>query len=287
MTQYDFNTNYSVKNSAPNSSSSFVPHGVPDMPSIRQLAHSDSNVNPFDGSDFLTYSTHLEEFLIPAFHSLDDSMKQYWTGIRVPTKDSFRFMRVKIAGGDKSLLVWADDLVEGRAKIPVASLSRGSHKFNSEKFSPRYHFMTSRYLSSRGNSVARVHRPVPFLVDYQMVIWAESKRDAEYILYQILVRFNPIAEFRMFDGKIEGNVQLIFGGSDDASEKEVGHDQNAKVRYEVSFTAEAWLPLPEVIVPTILGRITTVREREGQILLASKSQSVVTGGSLWYEPVQN
>lgn len=125
------------------------------------------------------------------------------------------------------------------------------------------------------------------MVDYKIIIWAESKHDAEYILYQVLIRFNPLAEFRMFDGKIEGNIQLRFGGSTDASDKEAGYDQYAKVRYEIQVTAEAWLPLPEQIVPTVLGRTTTLREKVGEILTASKSQTAVAGGSLWYEPIQD
>jgi hypothetical protein len=58
----------------------------------------------------------------------------------------------------------------------------------------------------------------------------------------------------MFDGKLEGNVQLRYGGAQDASDKEAGYDQHANVRYEVTTTAEAWLPLPEKIVPTVYGQ---------------------------------
>ncbi len=283
MPVHNFNSDFSVRG-APQS----IPHGLNEAPSIRQLSHAEGGRNPFDGSDFLSYENHLEEFVTPAFRALDDAMKQYWTGIRVPTKDSYRFMRVKIAGGDKSLLIWADDLQEGRARMPVAAISREGIEFNPEKYSPRYHAMTARYLSTRGDQAAKVYRPVPFLVDYKMVIWAESKRDAEYILYQVLTRFNPIAEFRMSDGKIEGNVQLRLGGSSDASDKETGYDQYAKVRYEIQTTAEAWLPLPEQIVPTVLGRSVLLKERVGEILLASQSQmSSGVGGSLWYEPIQD
>ncbi len=128
-------------------------------------------------------------------------------------------------------------------------------------------------------------KPVPFLVEYTLVIWAEHKRDAEFILYQVLTRFNPMAEFRMFDGKLEGNVQLRYGGAQDASDKEAGYDQAAKVRYEVTLTAEAWLPLPEKIVPTVLGRVSVLREMAGDILLAARGDS--TYPTPWVEPVNN
>lgn len=271
---------------APNlSERASLPHGAAELPSARQLSHAQGGKSKISGSDFMAYSSNLEEFLQPGFRSLDDAMKQYWSGIKVPTKNSYRFMRVKIAGGDKSLLVWADDLKEGRARLPLAALDRSSHEFNPEKFSPAYHAMTARYVSTRGNLAAKVYRPVPFLVEYKLTVWAEHKRDAEYILYQILTRFNPLAEFRMYDGKLEGNVQLRFGGSQDASDKESGYDQQANVRYEVTVTAEAWLPLPEKIVPTVLGRVTVLKEKIGQILLAAKGTGIIVNQPI--TPIQD
>lgn len=266
MPLYNFDNDFTVEQQRNNSPPTQVPSGLSEIPAVSQLSHVQGGRNPFDGNDFLAYPYHLEEYLIPGFRSLDDAMKQYWSGMRVPTKDSYRFMRVKIAGGDKSLLIWADDLKEGRARLPVASISRDGHNFNEEKFSPPYHSMTARYLSSRCDQAAKIYRPTPWLVDYKLVVWAERKRDAEYILYQTLTRFNPIAEFRMYDGKLRGNVQIRLGGSTDASEKEVGYDQYAAVRYEVNMVAEAWLPLPEKIIKTVLGRVDTFKESTGEIL---------------------
>ncbi len=257
---YDFNADIQLP------PSQHLPFGLSEMPAIRQTSHAEGGLTKIDGEDVLTYPYNLEEFLQPGFRSLDDAMKLYWSGIRVPTKESYRFMRVKIAGGDTSLLIWADDLKEGRVRLPLAAINRGSHEFNPQKFSPPYHAMTARYVNTRKNLVAKVFRPVPFLVEYTLTIWAEHKRDAEYILYQVLTRFNPLAEFRMFDGKLEGNVQLRFGGSQDASDKEAGYDQHANIRYEVTTTAEAWLPLPEKIVPTVLGRVSVLKEMTGEIL---------------------
>lgn len=285
MPVHDFNADVNVPSPAQRAA---LPHGLAELPAARQSSHAEGGRNLLDGSDFLAYPYHLEEFLQPGFRALDDAMKQYWSGIRVPTKDSYRFMRVKIAGGDKSLLLWADDLKEGRARLPLAALSREGHEFNPEKFSPPYHAMTARYVSTRADLAAKVFRPVPFLVEYNLTVWAEHKRDAEYILYQILTRFNPLAEFRMSDGKLEGNVQLRYGGSQDASDKEAGYDQHANVRYEVTTTAEAWLPLPEKIVKTVLGRVTILKERLGEILVASRSSSSGShGGNHWFEPLQD
>lgn len=263
MTVHNFNSDFSVQRPGTPTNLSI---GLNELPAARQSSHAEGGRRPMDGTDYLSYPSYLEEYLQPGFWSLDSAMKQYFSGIRVPTKDSYRFMRVKIAGGDRSLLIWADDLKEGRARLPLAAISREGHEFNPEKFSPHYHPLSARYLTSRGDLVAKVYRPVPYNVNYKITVWTERKRDAEYVIHQILTRYSPLAEFRMSDGKIAGNVQLKLGGCNDASDKEAGHDQHANVRYEITTTAEAWLPLPEQIVPTVLGRVTNIRERIGAVL---------------------
>lgn len=285
MPIHDFLVPNSEVNLLPQEVRNNLPFGAQEVPGVRQSSHVEGGRVGIDGSELGSHPTHLEEFLQPGFRALDDAMKQYWSGMRVPTKDSYRYMRVKVAGGDKSLLLWADDLKEGRVRLPLAVLDRTGHEFNPEKYSPAYHAMTARYLSTRGDRVAIVYRPVPFLVEYTLTIWAEHKRDAEYILYQVLTRFNPLAEFRMSDGKLEGNVQLRFGGSSDTSDKETGYDQHANVRYEVTTTAEAWLPLPEKIVPTVLGRVAVVREKLGEILVAAVGGA--SGASRWVKPAED
>ena len=152
--------------------------------------------------------------------------------------------------------------------------------------------MRRRYTSNRMDRVALVRRPIPFLVKYTLIVWAAWKRDAEYALSQIQSRFNPLAEFAMSDGHIYGNVQLRFEGSSDTSEKEAGFDQQAKTRYEFSMTAEAWLPLPETIVPTILGQVRVFKESAtNDLLFASRGvgpniepQTVPIVNNLWPTP---
>ena len=246
---------------------------------LRQVSHAQGGRLYYD-SPLQAVPGDVEEFLIPGFRSLDAAMRKYWSGIRVPTKDAYRFMRVKIAGGDRSLMVWADDLRGGRARLPVAALDRMGHEFNPEKYSPSTLPMAIKYPTRRGDLAVLVYRPLPYLVDYKMYIWGERKRDVDYILYQVLTKFSPLAEFWMSDGKIQGTVVVKFGGSTDASDKEVGADQHANVRYEVSMSVEAWLPLPEKVVPTVLGRAAVLKERVGSILLAN------AGTNRWFEPKQ-
>jgi hypothetical protein len=263
MPIYDFNADFGV----PASHTVAYPNGNGEIPGIRQSAHiEEGRFNIPDGVAVQDQSQYLEEFVVPGFRALDEAMKAYWTGIRVPTRDNYRFMRVKIAGGDKSVLIWNDEINEGKALMPLAAINRTGEEFNPDKFSPPYNAMTYRYLNAAGSMAAKVYRPTSWLVNYTLVVWAERKTHAEYIKYQVMSRFNPLAEFRMFDGHIQGNVQLRFGGVTDASDKEVGFDQNSEVRYEINMIAEAWLPLPEKIVHTVMGNVRSFKEISGTLL---------------------
>ena len=209
-------------------------------------------VIPIDWEKGSVEPVEIREFLLPGFRYLDEGMKLYWSDLRVPTRDSVRFVRVRVAGGNKSLQVWKDDLNHGRVQLPVLSINRGSHKYNPEKFSPPYGPIATKFANKERTKIIQYFRPTPWLVDYTFTLWAETKTDAEYTLYQILQRFNPLAEFIANDGHVSGTVVMKLDGSSDISDKEAGAEQLAKIRYEMTITTEAWLSLPEKVVPSIL-----------------------------------
>lgn len=275
MPVYDFQSNLSVtpKTGFPTQEVELRP-ALPVIPiGVKQLSDVQGGRVDIDSEDLGVHPDYVEEFSMPGFRALDSAMKKYWSGLRIPTKDSFRMVRVKIAGGDKSLMVWNDDLREGRVKLPVVSINRLSYKFHKENYSPPYLSMGRRYTSNRLDRVAKIKRPIPYLVEYEFIVWTEFKREAEYLLYQISTRFNPLATFWMYDEHLEGVVTLHLDGMTDASDKEAPADEKAKIRHEYKMTAEAWLPLPETIVPTIMGRVAAIGEVDGQQLVVMLGNS--------------
>lgn len=221
-------------------------------PALTQTADAGGRT-PVEWEKGRVEATDVGEALYPGFRYLDEAMKLYWSDIRIPTRDSVRFIRARISGGNKALQAWRDDLQHGRLQLPVIAISRGSHQYNPEKFSPPHHPMSKIHTNKERGRVRKVFRPAPYLVEYTINLWAETKRDAEYALHQMLSRFNPLVEFRANDGHVVGTIQLRFGGSNDASEKDAPAEQLAKIKYELTVTAEAWVSLPDQIVPTVLG----------------------------------
>jgi len=232
--------------------------GLPSRPGARQLADIQGGRKRPGFQNSQTKPEYLNEFLVPGLRSLDEAIKNYFSGVRVPTKDSYRLLRTKIAGGDKSLLIWNDELKDGRVKLPVASINRTSHELNRNKFSPPYLPITGRYLSSRRDLMALSYRPMPLYIDYEMVVWSEHKRDSEYIAYQVMTKFMPVVQFNITIANINAPIIMEFNGMTDASDKEVSSDTQQKFRYEYKFKVEGWLPLPEKVQKTVLGRVSTI-----------------------------
>lgn len=266
MAVYDFNRTYTFENAVLGSRSGVIgvpvdtPHISPYMPSISQSSDNEGGriANQWESGRVSPEDVHT--FIEPGFRYLDEAMKNYWSDIRIPTKDSSRFLKVKIAGVDRTLDIWNEDIKNGRITLPVASISRLDHSYNVQKFSPAYHATHANFLDRQRTRAELHYRPVPYNVSYSVTILASYKRDAEYVFSQVLSRFNPLAELRVSDKRNIGNVQMILSGSKDASDKEASADQWAKIKYEVSYVAEAWLSIATKSVPTILGSVVTTKE---------------------------
>jgi translation initiation factor IF-1 len=243
-----------------------IPKNFPDETARDDIFYEDININKAED---------VAEILPAGYRTMDRGMKNYLSGIRIPTKDGMRMMQVRIAGGDKTFLIWNQDLRRGRVTLPVMSVNRGSATYNSEKFSPPKHLMSRRFVDNTGSRIAAAFRPVPYLIEYSLTIWAEHKRDAEYATYQINTRFNPLAEFVIEDEHLKGTVILRWNDWTDSSDKDVEADIRPNVRYDLSITAEGWLPLPEKLLPTVLGRVTTISEEDGTALQNLQGKDVI------------
>lgn len=221
----------------------------------------------------------IKEALEQGFKSMDGGVKHYFENIQVPTADSVRPLTVRVAGGDKTFLYWTQDLRSGRIKLPVLSVNRTAWRRNEQKFSPPYIPMTRKMATTDGSRIVLTYRPWPCLIDYTLSFWTERKRDMEYIMQQVLIRFNPLAEFKVQDeGGLVGNVQMRLGECTDNSDIDIGAEDLAKVRYDVNITIEGWLPLPEKVLPTVLGKVTTLHDQNGQFLEGLPGPGIVTEG---------
>jgi hypothetical protein len=213
----------------------------------------------------VNYVEEVRETYINGFGFVDRAIKNYFSGIRVPSgqhgTEQHKMVPVKIAGGDASTLIYADeDIRGGRLKLPIIAITRTGHNFDEKRFSPAYLNWFKRH-KNNGRRMEINSRPTPYNVDYTIDIWAEYKHDVEFINYAITSRFNPVASFYLTDiSDITYELFLKFNSGTDNSELETDAETRGKRLYQINIQAEAWLPLPSRIIPTILSNPMSVKE---------------------------
>ena len=243
-----------------------VPDGVipPQIPN-----HPNLNKNPSMMEDPINknVSEEIRSTVQAGFYYQDKSIKSYFDDLMIPTLDGAKKVDVRLAGGDRTILVWKQDLDSGRIKLPVVSINRTSISRDEGRFSPPYVPIYSRFQDRDGTRMIRQFREWSCTIEYQLSLWAEKKRDLEYIIYMIITRFNPLAEWVVDDEQLSGRVQAKLNGVTISSDIDAGADKQAYQRADINVSVLGWLPLPTyIITPTVLGKVASINEDDGTIL---------------------
>lgn len=197
------------------------------------------------------------------FYRLDEGMKNWLSGIKVPTTDSYKIAQSYIISHDKSVLAWAQELFDGRVQLPIVSIYRQSWSFDPGRFTPPYLPYRRVFTDRTRRKVKMSYRPIPFKVEYTTSIWASFKSDAEYIMSNIIRRCNPLGEFEVEDDVgIPIMARVKNNGNTNSADIDLDAKSKPKVIYDISMTVDYELPLNEKIVPTVLGKVLTLKERD-------------------------
>jgi len=211
-----------------------------------------------------TQSDEVVRVFADGFKTMDAGIKSYLSSLVVPDKqDGFREVDVRISGGDKTVLNWKQGRRNARIVLPVIAINRTGSKFNETKYSPPYRYENRQFVDREGTEMRLTYRPQPHTISYAVTVWCEHKHDADSLLFQIMTRFNPVAQWTVEDPWMKGVVEAWLDGYTDSSDIDVSPDERAKVRYDFAIRVEGWLPIPgEKIVKTILGRVASEEVEE-------------------------
>ena len=224
---------------------------LPDLNEEKVAFGDDANVMP----------EKIIEVINKGFYILDEGMKNWLTGFKVPTLDGYKSVDIYIASSDIATLVWAKEFFNGRVALPVISLKRTTWNFDKELFTPPYRPYDVIPTDPSGKNLRLVYRPVPYKVSYELSIWCEFKRDAEYIWSMIVNKCNPMAEFEVEDQWIQQIVRVRHNGVNNRSDVDLADVKTRpKVIYDIALTADFTLPTNEDVVPAILGKVATLEE---------------------------
>jgi hypothetical protein len=203
----------------------------------------------------------VREVITRGFHVVDEGMKNWLSGIKVPIADNYKVASVHIVNQDRSILSWAQDFFDGRVPLPVIAVKRDSWSFDSQRYHPPFHPYIRQYTDDSKRRMRMIYKPIPFTIEYSISIWGEYKQDAEYINTNILKRSSPQGIFYVQDEIMQQIVRVVHNSSNDNSDIDIAKDR-AKVMYDMSMTAEYAIPINEKIVPTVLGRVVSIKEMD-------------------------
>lgn len=201
----------------------------------------------------------VREVATRGFFTLDDGLKNWLSGIKIPTLDNYKIASVHVVNQDRSILSWAQEFIDGRVSLPIISIQRTSWSFDQSQYTPPYVSVREEFLDNTLRKKRAIYRPIPFKVEYSCYVWAQFKSDAEHIDSSIIRRCNPLGEFTVEDEYYSQIARIKHTGTNDNSDIDIVKDR-AKVIYNLSFSLEYSLPINEKIVPTVLGHVASVKE---------------------------
>jgi hypothetical protein len=98
----------------------------------------------------------------------------------------------------------------------------------------------------------------PFLINYSCGIWTAFKTDAEFIIAEILPRFDPLASIPIDTKETAGILQVKMKGVNNNITIEQSQEEAVKVQYDFTLECEGWLPMKTIQMPVIRGIVQSI-----------------------------
>ena len=224
------------------------------FPSIPQLPTKD-----IEGSQNIDATKHINQIPQYGFYHIDLAVKNFFDGIKIPTKDGHKTIEIIVIGGQKDYLYFKQDYMKSRdrVKLPILSINRTSWNFNPNKYSIPYLHAFQKFTDRDKFIAKKYYRNWPFIINYSAAIWSSTKEDAELLMAEILPRFDPLASIQIQTDEIGGTIQSKLVSCNDSTDIELSPDDLVKVRYDMSFECQGWLALKSIEMPVIRGIVYT------------------------------
>jgi len=143
-------------------------------------------------------------------------------------------------------------LVVDRVRLPLMSIYSSNFTFNQSRYT--YHKAINYFRGSDGkpgltirekydrDTIFGLARGIPIDVGYTLTIWTYFIEDMNQILEQVLLKFSPIAYIRIQGVQWETIVKLDAIANN--VDIEPGNTANRVVKFQISMTAESYIPQP-------------------------------------------
>lgn len=242
-----------------------------------------------DDTTDINFVEEVREVNPPGFKLMDRGIKNYFSGIRIPVGSGFEgytILPVRITAADPDTLIYSDQhMIGGRIELPFLAITRISENYDSKRYSPPIRHIY-RHMLNNGKKSELIYRPAPYLIDYTLDIMAEHKSEAEYALYSIVSKLNPIGSYFLEEKSMGMSHEVIIhpGSSTDNSDLETDSSTRQYIRKTITMKMEGWLPIPSKITPNILAKPLSIKEGisgiSGSVKIPGETLSVIRDTSI-------
>ena len=201
---------------------------------------------------------------IPMFTAYEKALIDWFGVIKVPRENRYLNFRVEYAGGEKAvkaiLALKGEEARNDRARQPAITIRMVDIKYNMERYHPPESYIGVLYDGPKhlARRAARISKPSPWKVTYDIQLYSTFEIDLRYAIGQILPRFHrfggmtylkaayPIAGLdphapkgEVFPIKLASYTHAVENG-----------DADRVCKASMVFELDAYIPLPFQYVPT-------------------------------------
>jgi hypothetical protein len=139
------------------------------------------------------------------------------------------------------------DLREDRARVPIIGFHISTMTYDQSRELPGEIFYRGKYLDDSKKDIMMLNKEIPFILQYTLSCWTRYKSDMNYILQQILPRFNPNVVFLVDDQEIPCRLDSVV----DTSALEVKDGATQLIRHDIIMNLDAWVKRNTASVRTV------------------------------------
>ena len=234
------------------------------------------------------------------FRSIDEAVKKLFENVVVYDEQG-KVFRVPIMWGSQERAVAAilqtnvrkdNSGVVDRVVLPFMSVYTSSYAFPRERFISEMavdYFRGTKHLDNLGrpigspagspsfthqerispyDTILGVTRGIPVDLGYTLTIWAKFWQDMNQILNQVVTKFNPLAYIRIQGVTLWESTVRIDSVSNNL-DTEPGDMNNRVFKFQISLTAESYVPQPIVRRKAVLKTETEIVDNTSDLDIAN------------------
>jgi hypothetical protein len=183
---------------------------------------------------------------IPWFYGYNEAMMRWLSGITLERPEEPLQIEVMYQTPERAFADIMSNRVNAQIVLPAISFLMTGASFDWSRFTspPNINYITRQI----GNRWQKEPKPTPWILNYNVTVWAKFQEDLDMIAYRLLSRFTPDSYLNAYGAP----ALMQFQSHSDTSDLEPA-DTDRILRHDFQFDVLGWMQLPFTEVGRIEG----------------------------------